>query len=339
MIHIIFTGGTIGCRIKESGTLDLRDTSYELLSMYEERLKGSGTAFSVSEPYRILSEDLSAAHLLKLIAEIKRVIMEKPDGIIITHGTDTLQYTAAILSYIFGSSAVPIVLVSANRVLSDESSNGFTNFVCAVRFIEEVIKGKRGVFVAYDNGGESTYIHRGNRLGDPIPFSDYVYSIRDQYFGRYEKIKGEYGPGRFLANYDYIEHNDMDTMFWFHDDVYLLPQSDRILRLTTFPGICYPEILGHVSAILLSGYHSGTAGPGNELADFVERAVKREIPVYLTGVSEYAAEYESMTRLFSLGVMPLRDLSPIGQYCKLWLALSNGLDVRKTMDTVYAGEK
>ena len=51
------------------------------------------------------------------------------DGVIITHGTDTLQYTAAFTGYIMAGAQIPIVLVSANYVLEDVRSNGVDNFI------------------------------------------------------------------------------------------------------------------------------------------------------------------------------------------------------------------
>lgn len=62
--------------------------------------------------------------------------MNSYDGIVVTHGTDTLQYTSAFLAYIFDGLNVPIVLVSANYPLDDSRSNGFENFVGAIDFIK-----------------------------------------------------------------------------------------------------------------------------------------------------------------------------------------------------------
>ena len=53
---------------------------------------------------------------------------ENYEGIIVTTGTDTLAYSSAALGYAFGELSVPMVTVSANYPLSDERSNGFSNF-------------------------------------------------------------------------------------------------------------------------------------------------------------------------------------------------------------------
>ena len=63
--------------------------------------------------------------LAKYIKE--QIESEKYDGIIITHGTDTLQYTSAMLGYMFDDVSIPIVLVSSNYVLEDKRANGLIN--------------------------------------------------------------------------------------------------------------------------------------------------------------------------------------------------------------------
>lgn len=85
--------------------------------------------FFVEEPYRILSENMNAGYVNRL-ADCVRKVMARNDseGIIITHGTDTLQYTAALLSYVFGTDCVPVLLVSSDFPLEDERANGMRNF-------------------------------------------------------------------------------------------------------------------------------------------------------------------------------------------------------------------
>ena len=91
----------------------------------------------MEEPYRILSENMNAGYVNRL-ADCVRKVMARNDseGIIITHGTDTLQYTAALLSYVFGTDCVPVLLVSSDFPLEDERANGMANFMRAVEFIK-----------------------------------------------------------------------------------------------------------------------------------------------------------------------------------------------------------
>ena len=60
----------------------------------------------------------------------------KYDGIIVTHGTDTLPYSAAALSYALGNNCIPVCLVSSNYPIEDERANGVDNLHGAIRLIE-----------------------------------------------------------------------------------------------------------------------------------------------------------------------------------------------------------
>jgi len=72
-----------------------------------------------------------------LITAIEAQHPEHYDGIIITHGTDTLAYTAAALSFYFNAIKIPILLVSSDYPLDDSKANGLDNFMCAVEFIRQ----------------------------------------------------------------------------------------------------------------------------------------------------------------------------------------------------------
>lgn len=161
-IQAIFTGGTIGSgRGRDGRIAPQQEMRYKLLDWYQRF--GEKMEFQAEEPYYILSENLGAENL-NILMECVRGHLRKgwADGILIMHGTDTLQYTAAILGYVFGWADIPIVLVSSDFPLEDERANGYTNFRYAVEFIKGGYG--KGVFVSYSNPGDIPKIHRGTRL-------------------------------------------------------------------------------------------------------------------------------------------------------------------------------
>jgi len=146
-------------------------------------------------PYTILSENLAADHIVTLAQTVNAMLQrEDMQGVIVTHGTDTLQYGSAMMGYLFGNAQIPIVVVSSNYVLDDIRANGLINFRYAVDFI----KGQygTGVFVSYCNQGELPTIHRATRLQPLIPYSDYVGSVRNMWYGRFEN-------GHYISNTEY----------------------------------------------------------------------------------------------------------------------------------------
>ena len=289
MITEIHTGGTIGSRINEKG-----------VAVPEAAAEGR-------RPYTILSENLCAEYLNLLLDEVGDVLRD-PDteGIVITHGTDTLQYSAAMLQEVFANAACPIMLVSANYVSGDPRSNGAVNREYAYRFIRE--KRGCGVFVSYRNPGEDLSVHAGDRLLEHEVFSDRVESLPGQWYGKYSVDEG-----RYTANPEYRKKESKA------DGKHPKLSDGSVLWLRPYPGMIYPSLSEETRAVLLGSYHSGTIAVNNGLKNFLREASARKIPVYLCGLSHDATVYETSAAYESLGIVPLYDESPITAYCRLWL--------------------
>lgn len=302
-ILTVFTGGTISCS-SEGGVLSPdKNNSFLLLDMYREN--DSETEFETVFPYSILSENLCAENLGMLYDCLRKYDLGKFDGVIVTHGTDTLQYTGAFLSYRLGLCDTPVVLVSANYPLSDSRSNGFENFCAAVEFIRSG-QGK-GVFISYKNTEEEfACIHRAIRAMPHKPYSDDLESLDNQIYGRITE-------SGFVKNPDYSESADEFELLG-------APDGKSVLYLRPYVGIIYPESLEPYKAVLLEGYHSGTIRTeGSEIKEFCEKAKKSGIPVYLTG-AEDGFNYESKREFENLGIKVLPKTPPISAYIKIWLS-------------------
>ena len=301
-ILTVFTGGTIACSSKCGVLSPEKENGYMLLDMYRDHDRS--VEFDTVEPYCILSENLQAENLNALYDCISGYDLTRYDGVIVCHGTDTLQYTGAFLSYRFGLCQTPIVLVSANYPLDHRRSNGFENFCAAVGFIKS---GQgRGVFIAYYNDGEpAADIHRAIRVLPHLPFSDYLFSLKNKPYG-YVK------SGVFMMNPEYRENVS-------EFEVLSKPIDRSVLYLRPYPGMIYPELTDEYKAVLLDSYHSGTVGTGSDgIKIFCKCARDKNIPVYLTG-SEQGFNYESKQKFSGLGIKLLPPMSPAAAYMKLWL--------------------
>ena len=302
MITYILTGGTIGSSIGPDG---VARPDADVSGLIDKDAK-------IRIPYNILSENLDAKYLNLLISETAEAIEEgKSEGIIITHGSDTLQYSAAMLDIIFGGAGIPIVLVAANYVLADPRSNGKVNLYFAQRFIEE--KRGCGVFVCYRNPSEEVKIHMGRKLMPHEVFSDKIKSIGDQFYASYA-YEEEMKTAVYRSKYNGKEEERYIAGFRFIDE-----NSGSILRIEPYPGMSYPEISDSVKAVLLGSYHSGTIAVNDELRVFLNKARQRGIDVYLCGIDREGTEYESISIYKDLGIKPVFDVSPVYVYCMLWL--------------------
>ncbi len=133
-VSILHTGGTIASKVDyNTGAVIARFTPDELLGMFPEL----NNIIRVSSRLvrNMWSEDMRFAHYNILADEIAREIKNGAEGIIITHGTDFLHYTAAALSFMFESLSVPVLLVGAQRSSDRGSSDAAMNLICAAEFI------------------------------------------------------------------------------------------------------------------------------------------------------------------------------------------------------------
>ena len=297
-ITVIFTGGTIACSNNNGALSPDSANSFTLIDMY--RSSGGKVEFEALSPYFILSENAGTEHWEQLFDCIRGV--RGSDGVIVTHGTDTLPYTAAYLGLRRGLCDVPVVLVSAAYPLSDSRSNGPDNFRGAVDFIRSGVG--KGVFVAYaDAAGGNVRLHRASCVLPHLPFSDSVQSIRGNYFA-------EIAGGEVVLNPYFTEES--------FGDFSQCRVNGRVLWLRTHPGMVFPPVEG-LKAVLLEGYHSGTLPTAREeFVSFCLGAEREGVPLFLTG-SEEGFDYESKQAFDELGINVLPPMSPTAAYAMLLL--------------------
>ncbi len=81
------------------------------------------------------SDDMRFSHYQLLAREVAKEIEKGCDGLIITHGTDTMHYTSAALSFMLQNLPIPVIIVGAQRSSDRPSSDAFLNLISAARFI------------------------------------------------------------------------------------------------------------------------------------------------------------------------------------------------------------
>jgi len=322
----IFTGGTIGSTVQCDFISTDSAKPYLLIQAYKERF-GLVADYDAIQPYTELSENNTGETIQMLIESVMEQLSAGYDGIIVTHGTDTLQYSAAALAYATAGCDIPICLVSSNRPIEHPQANGLANLHGAIRFIEQV--GTPGVWVSYQNPGDVVKIHRGTRLLGAEAFSEYIRSIYDSYYGWFDD------KFEFQQNETYGEKIDEQPALC--GNVPLNPAT-HILRIEPYPGMHYPQITTDVNYILHGTFHSGTINTKSEtIKDFFLTTHAKGIKTYLVGVSS-GISYESTKWFDELYISPLHDISPVAAYVKLWMSSAFGLDVDAIMQKSLAGD-
>ena len=146
MIGLLFTGGTIAMRIDpETGAAVPALSAAEILA--EVPGLGRITDVEVEDFSRLPGPHVTPEHMWRL-ARRAAAWLERPDidGLVITHGTDTIEETAFFLDLVLTSDK-PVVLVGAMRTVSDASWDGPANLLDAVRVAASPDAHGRGVLI------------------------------------------------------------------------------------------------------------------------------------------------------------------------------------------------
>ncbi len=245
---LIATGGTIASRETPEG-LAPGMTSQELLDCVPE-----AAAFCQLDAVQLLNIDstnLQPEHWLLMVQTIEENF-ERYDGFIITHGTDTMAYTAAALSYLIQNPGKPIILTGSQKPLADSLTDAKKNLLDSFRFACQPEVG--GVYLVFS--GQAILGTRARKMKSKsyTAFDSINYPVAAFIDGRrivrYMSLSPDRGPRRF-----------------YHE---LTP---KVFLLKLIPGI-EPDILDYVAdryaAVVIESYGVGGL-PFADRRDFLRK--------------------------------------------------------------------
>jgi L-asparaginase len=266
-----------------------------------------------------LSENMTVSHWKLIYDSVKTVSKKDCDGIIITHGTDTLAYTASFLSFMLKQIDIPVLLVSSNYPIEHEKSNGLCNFIAAVDFITKV--GTKGVFVPFCDKG-TVSIHIGSRLLQSQPFVHRFSSLGDVVYGWIRNEKFEWNSVENNPTPEYIERKSPIIIPHFPNEkriLYLKPYLGADYSIFNFNGKDKPD------AILHGLYHSGTACISSELENnsiitFAKYCFDQGIGFYVAPCDSQHPMYSTSQNMEDAGIVFMKNISCVSAYVKLIIA-------------------
>src|SRR3989344_9071871 len=132
-ILILHTGGTVASKIDyETGAVSASITPEDLIASIPELT--SIANIHTEMVFQMYSGDMEPDHWIALAKKIGHEY-ERYDGIIVTHGTDTIHYTTAALSFMLKNIPKPVIFVGSQRSSDRGSSDAAMNMICAAHFI------------------------------------------------------------------------------------------------------------------------------------------------------------------------------------------------------------
>ena len=338
-IALISTGGTIASKIDyRTGGVHAALSADELYESVPELASRASvdTEVLMSE----YSENLRPEHWT-LIAEkvVEKIKTGKYDGIVISHGTDTMHYTAAALSFALQNLPVPVVLVGAQRSSDRPSSDAALNLLGATIFAAD--SRYTGVFVAMHAGTSDDTIacHVGTRVRKNHTSRRDAFESIDMTpvaFLRNNKIETQQKHGYRLVERSNQNPIEINTEF-----------DDRVILLKYYPGFD-PTLIEHAinagyRAIILEG--TGLGHVGKECFPALKKAVAAGLMVCMTSQCIWGrvrmTVYDTGRDLLDIGVVPLSDMISETAIVKAMWALKETQDieaVKKIMQQNLANE-
>ncbi len=161
-VSILGCGGTIAARVEyTTGAVFPAFSPADLLTSFPElkdiaNIKGR-------KLFDILSEDITSEHWKIISKEVIKEIESGVDGVVLMHGTDTMHFTAAALSFMLKDLPVPVVLVGAQRSSDRGSSDNLANLVCAVTAAKSNIS-EVMVCMHANMSDNACYLHQGTKV-------------------------------------------------------------------------------------------------------------------------------------------------------------------------------
>ena len=337
-VALISTGGTIASKIDyRTGGVHAAFSADELYASVPELAN-----YASIDPEVLMSEyseNLRPEHWT-LIAEkvAEKIKTNKYRGIVVSHGTDTMHYTAAALSFALQNLQVPVVLVGAQRSSDRPSSDAALNLLEATIFATE--SEYTGVFVAMHAGTSDDTIacHVGTR-------------VRKNHTSRRDAFESiDMNPVAFVKN-NKVEMQKHQNLLARRSsknlDKVKTRFEDRVILLKYYPGFD-PTLIEHAvkagcRAIVLEG--TGLGHVGKECFPALKKAVDAGLMLCMTSQCIWGrvsmTVYDTGRDLLDIGGIPLSDMISETATVKAMWALSNSEDVeaaKKIMQENLANE-
>ena len=131
-ISFIVTGGTISSRLDyETGAVKWLMKPENILAL-SPKLFETVRINKIEKPFMLASENMTSEHWQKIAKTAAKLLNKKENkGIIITHGTDFLHYTAAALSFMLKNLNKPVILTYSQRSTDRGSTDTVLNLTCS----------------------------------------------------------------------------------------------------------------------------------------------------------------------------------------------------------------
>lgn len=332
-ISILSTGGTIASKIDyRTGAVTSQFSAEDILLAIPELEEIAD--YNCRIIYNILSENMRPSYWVELARAVYEEIKNGADGIMITHGTDTMMYTAAALSFMI-ETPVPIVLVGSQRSADRPSSDNAMNAVCAAAVATSDIA-EVCVVMHGSTSDDFCSIHRGTKVRKMhTSRRDAFQSINAKPIGRVE-----YPSRKMKILSNHVKRGEKKLAL--HDK---LEPKCALIKYAT--GASSESLLFHSGSgykgIVIEG--TGLGHVSTEWVPIIRTTTNAGIPIVMVSqcINGRVCDrvYDTGRDILKAGAIEGEDMLPEVAIVKLMWALGQSSDigkVRELMRTNIAGE-
>lgn len=322
-VKLIGTGGTIASRLDyRTGAVIPAFTPGELYGAVPELADICN--LTTEKVFAVFSENMGPDQYKKLAIAIGKEIENGIDGIIIGHGTDTLHYTAAALTFMVQNSPIPIILVGSQRSSDRPSSDAALNLMHAATAagygdIAEVM-----VCMFGPTSDSYGFLHRGTR----------VRKMHSSYRSTFRTIGDT--PVATVTRKGVIPIKQIYNHRRNDRNVTILPYFEEKVGMIYYYTNMNPDMIDSMvdngyKGIIIIG--TGLGHVNKPLYPAIERATKKDVAIYMTVQTLWGYVhmfvYDTGRDLMAKGVIPAENMIPETAYIKLGWALGQTNDMEE----------
>jgi glutamyl-tRNA(Gln) amidotransferase subunit D len=340
-IALISTGGTITSKIdyRTGGVSSALSASELYASIPElEKYASIDTDVILNE----YSENLKPEHWTMIANKIaEKVKSNMYCGIIVSHGTDTMHYTASALSFALQNLPIPVVIVGAQRSSDRPSSDAALNLISATIFATK--SQFSGVFVAMhaSPSDEIVACHVGTRVRKNHTSRRDAFESID--ITPVAMIKGDKIEIQTEQSEIKLQKRNADSSSFLVKPDF----NNKVILLKYHPGFD-PHLITHA---IMSGYKAiivegtGLGHISRECFPQIQNAVKSGVMIFMTSQCIWGRTkmtvYDTGRDLLDMGVIPLSNMTPETATVKAMWVLANNKEIesaKKMMQENMANE-
>ena len=332
-ILLLSTGGTIASKVDyRTGAVTPALSASELYEAVPEIAKIANVDAEVL--FSEYSENLQPEHWLEIAKKVDSVADSDYAGIIIAHGTDTMHYSSAFLSFALSGFKKPITLVGSQRSSDRPSSDAALNLIAATKFL--VKTESTGIFVVMhqNESDDAIACHFGTR-------------VRKNHTSKRSAFQTVGDEPAFMIYEDKILKNTKKEFFNVNDYNPRINLDTKVALVKYHPGfdseIIESLIKLQYRAIIFEG--TGLGHVGKTMYDSIKKA--KESGMFLGMTSQCIdgrvsmTVYESGRDLLDMGITPLENMIPEVALVKAMWVLGNSDsydEIKKMMLKNYSSE-